>query len=143
MALTVTKISDAFYTATATPPSSREAWNTPQPIQLKQLYERLLELGLHQVDVGDAINDADREWFRQALERRRRPVPGDMVTLREIPIGLQDDLPEGDQRAIAEIVGKPLKLNGYDPAGRAELQFLDSEGVLHFIYVSSDIISIA
>jgi hypothetical protein len=143
MALIVTKISEAFYTATATPPSSREAWNTPQPIRLKQLYERLLELGLHQVDVGDAINDADREWFRQMLEIRRKPAPGDMVTLSEIPSGLLDDLPEEDQRAISEIVGKPVRLNEYDHAGRAELEFVDGEGVLHFIYVSPDIISIA
>lgn len=43
---------------------------------------------------------------------------------------------------LSEIVGKPVRLNEYDQAGRAKVEFTDSQGVLHFIYVSPDIISI-
>jgi hypothetical protein len=73
----------------------------------------------------------------------RKPVPGDTVVLRELPSGLLDDLPAEDQRAISEIVGKPVRLNGYDDAGRAELEFTDCDGVVHFIYVNPDLICAA
>jgi hypothetical protein len=66
-----------------------------------------------------------------------------MVLLKEIPNGLLDDLPIQDQRAISEIVNKPVRLNEFDDAGRAELEFTDSEGCIHFIYVSPDLIRAA
>lgn len=65
----------------------------------------------------------------------RNLVPGDLVVLREIPKGLVDGLPKGDQKGISEIVGKPIRLNKYDEDGRAELEFIDRHGVIHFIYV--------
>jgi hypothetical protein len=68
----------------------------------------------------------------------RKPVPGDTVLLREVPSGLLDGLPTEDQRAISEIAGKPVQLIEYDDAGRAELEFTDREGVVHFIYVNPD-----
>lgn len=37
---------------------------------MRLLCERLLALGLHQVDVGDAIDEANRKWFQQKLDRR-------------------------------------------------------------------------
>jgi hypothetical protein len=73
----------------------------------------------------------------------RKPIPGETVTLREIPPGLLTGLPEEDQQAISEIVGKPVRLNEYDNMGRAELQFTDSAGVIHFIYVNPEFIRIA
>jgi hypothetical protein len=62
------------------------------------------------------------------------------VTLTEVPSGLLDNLPMEDRRAISEVVGKPIVLNEYDEDGRAELQFKDNQGVIHFIYVSPDFI---
>ena len=73
---------------------------------------------------------------------RSKPMPGDNVTLCEVPQGLLDGLPKEDQRAISEIVGKAVRLNDYDDAGRAELEFIDNEGVIHFIYVNPDFIRI-
>jgi hypothetical protein len=52
MSLIVTKVSEALYAATATPPHSREGWATKEPIRLHQLCQELLAIGLHQVDVG-------------------------------------------------------------------------------------------
>jgi hypothetical protein len=60
-----------------------------------------------------------------------------MVVLMHVPNGFLDDLPPEDQKAISEIIGKPILLNEYDDDGRAELKFTDSEGVIHFIYVNS------
>jgi hypothetical protein len=40
-----------------------------------------------------------------------------------------------DQEAISKAVGKPMTLNGYEDDGRAELEFTDTEGVIHIIYV--------
>ena len=59
---------------------------------------------------------------------------------KEVPRGLLDGLPIADQGAISEIIGKPVRLNEYDTEGRAEIEFTDSEGVIHFNYVSPDAI---
>jgi len=64
-----------------------------------------------------------------------KPKPGELVVLIELPQGFTDDLPLEDQEAINEIVGKPIILNEYDDAGRAELEFKDRDGNFHFIFV--------
>jgi hypothetical protein len=51
-----------------------------------------------------------------------------------------DDLPAEDQEAITEIIGKSILLVEYDEDGRAELEFQDRNGNLHFIYVSPEFI---
>src|SRR6185437_14117056 len=51
--------------------------------------------------------------------------------------GFVNDLPIEDQKAISEIVGKPILLTEYDNHGRAELKFTDSEGVIQFILSTS------
>jgi hypothetical protein len=66
--------------------------------------------------------------------------PGAAVVLTEMPPGLLDGLPEDDQAAISEIAGKRICLVGYDDDGRAELEFKDHEGTIHFIYVSPEFI---
>jgi hypothetical protein len=69
-----------------------------------------------------------------------KPKPGDRVRLIQLPPGLLDDLPLEDQQAINEAVGQPVQLNEYDNDGRAELQFKDRNGTLHFIYVKPEFI---
>jgi hypothetical protein len=76
-------------------------------------------------------------------DAQNRPQPGDVVVLTEVPPGLVSGLPMEDQRAILEAVGKPVLLNEYDDDGRAELQFTDSDGVIHFIYVNPNAIKAA
>lgn len=73
----------------------------------------------------------------------RKPKPGDNVILKEYPFGLLDGLPTEDQGAISAIIGKPVRLNDYDDDGRTEIEFADADGVIHFVFVSPDIISIA
>jgi hypothetical protein len=70
------------------------------------------------------------------MSLENKPKPGDTVMLTEVPPGLLDNLPIEDQRAISEVVGKPVRLNEYDDDGRAELEFTDRDGNFHFIYVS-------
>jgi hypothetical protein len=88
------------------------------------------------------VTDSEEE-IDEMPSGQHKPMPGDTVVLRELPQGLLDGLPEEDQRAISEVVGKPVRLNEYDEAGRAELEFIDAEGQIHFIYVSQEIIRIA
>jgi hypothetical protein len=57
------------------------------------------------------------------------------AVLAAIPPGFLDDLPTEDQEAISEIVGKPVRLRGYDEDGRVELQFKDRSDVMHVIWV--------
>ena len=74
---------------------------------------------------------------------QNRPKPGDTVLLTEVPPGLLDNLPMEDQQAISEVVGKPVRLNEYDAEGRAELEFTDRNGGIHFVYVSPNVITAA
>jgi hypothetical protein len=69
-----------------------------------------------------------------------KPKPGEKVVLMGVPAGMLADLPVEDQQAINEVLGKPILLNGYDDAGRAELEFKDGNGVIHFIYVRTEFI---
>jgi hypothetical protein len=66
---------------------------------------------------------------------KKRANPGEKVILKALPPGFIDDLPEEDQRAISAVVGKPIVLNKYERDGRAELEFTDSDGTGHKIYV--------
>ena len=67
-----------------------------------------------------------------------QPKPGEMAVLTELPPGFLNDLPTEDERAISEVVGKPILLNEYDEDGRAELEFTDQHGVIHCIYVRAE-----
>jgi hypothetical protein len=62
-------------------------------------------------------------------------IPGAKVFLLEIPPGFLTDLPIEDQWAIEAAAKRPLEFVGYDDDGRAELEFTNSAGVHHFIYV--------
>jgi hypothetical protein len=75
------------------------------------------------------------------MSSERKPKPGNTVILMELPSGFLADLPVEDQNAIREAIGKPVLLNGYDDAGRAELEFTDSAGVIHFVYVRPEYIT--
>jgi hypothetical protein len=48
-------------------------------------------------------------------------------------------LPDEDQAAIRAIVGQPVMLGGYS-YGQAELEFTDSAGDAHTIWVETDLI---
>lgn len=71
MAIIITKVSEAFYEASATHPHVRKAWWTPVPLRLKQLCDQLFARIAHQTDIGDAIDDADREWLIQQKKLNR------------------------------------------------------------------------
>ena len=70
----------------------------------------------------------------------RKLKPGEMVALTKIPAGLLDGQREKDQAAISGIVGEPVLLSEYDDIGRAELEFKDTHGVIHFICVDPSVI---
>jgi hypothetical protein len=71
MPKTVTKISEAYYRATATPPHVNESWSSTEPLRMHKLCDELIARGAHQTDVGDAIDQADREWFKDRLNKRQ------------------------------------------------------------------------
>jgi hypothetical protein len=71
----------------------------------------------------------------------RRLKAGQSVVLTELPPGLLNGLPEKDQKAISAIVGKPIRLVRYGDDGRVELEFVDGEGEIHFIYVNASYIT--
>jgi hypothetical protein len=67
--------------------------------------------------------------------------PGGMATVVKLPPGFLDDLPAEDQEAILAALGKPMTLLDIDSDGRAELEFTDRSGVLHFIYIDGNQVS--
>ena len=71
----------------------------------------------------------------------KSPEPGDMVVLTTLPAGFLDDLPREDQNAISAIIGKPVLFNEIDECGRAELEFTEPDGTIHFIYVDAELLS--
>src|SRR5260221_8329504 len=44
-------------------------------------------------------------------------------------------LPKTDQRAILGAVGQIYRVEGFNAAGHAELEFRDSKGSMHFVWV--------
>jgi hypothetical protein len=68
-------------------------------------------------------------------DAKKKPAPGQWVTLCALPKGFVDGLPEEDQQAVTAVVGRQVHLNQYEEDGRAELEFTDSNGIIHFIYV--------
>jgi hypothetical protein len=63
------------------------------------------------------------------------PKPGARVMIAKKPPDLLYGLSLNEQIAILEIIGKPVLLVAYDADGRAELEFIDKNRMLHFIYV--------
>lgn len=74
---------------------------------------------------------------------KSEPRPGEMVVLTAVPLGLLENLPANDQQAILDMVGRPVRLNEYDDLGRAELEFSDDDGTIHFIYVNPSFLALA
>lgn len=63
------------------------------------------------------------------------PKPGGEVVLERLPPGLIDGLPKSDQKAIAAIVGVPVRFLGHEDDGRLGLEFVEADGTIHSIYV--------
>jgi hypothetical protein len=61
---------------------------------------------------------------------------GQKVIVTELPDGFLDDLPKEDQDAITAIVGKPIRFRGFDDDGRGELEFRESNGTMHVLYLA-------
>jgi hypothetical protein len=55
-----------MYAARVTPPHGKAAWSTNEPMARDELVSRLLALGCHQTDIGDAFYEADPEWLLRA-----------------------------------------------------------------------------
>lgn len=84
---------------------------------------------------------AARQWLAPKNASRREMKAGQEVVLKALPQGFTDDLPPEDQNAIWAVIGQPIRLNGYDADGRAELEFRDDQGIIHFIYVDPKFLS--
>lgn len=70
----------------------------------------------------------------------KRPKPGDLVVIGRLPSAFLDGLPVDDQKAITGILGKPIRFVAYDEHDRAELEFTDTDGVIHVIYVETELL---
>ena len=73
-------------------------------------------------------------------KKRKKQKLGRKVVLKKLPPGFLDGLPEKDQVAIRAVVGKAIVLKRYDKDGRAELEFTEKNGTIHFIYMSPEFV---
>jgi hypothetical protein len=76
---------------------------------------------------------------KRRLRNMRNLKPGRLVILTSVPPTLLQGLPKEDQLAIKSIVCHPVTLAGYS-YGQAELEFIDSQGDGHTIWVEPDFI---
>lgn len=67
---------------------------------------------------------------------RTHPKPGELVVLSSVPTTLIEGLPEDDQTAIREVIGKPVMFAALN-YGQAELEFKDRNGDDHTIWVDT------
>jgi hypothetical protein len=65
MSLTIKKLSNGLYQASASPPHVKIAWATTQPMQARALIKELQARGCHQQDIGDAMYEQDPEWVEK------------------------------------------------------------------------------
>jgi hypothetical protein len=65
--------------------------------------------------------------------------PGDRVILTTAPISLLRGLPEEDQNAIRSTVGHPVVLADFS-YGQAGVEFIDSQGDEHTVWVDADLL---
>jgi hypothetical protein len=63
--------------------------------------------------------------------------PGDLVIILSVPPELLSGLPEEDQIAIRSVIGKPVTFAGMS-FGQAEVEFRDSDGDEHTIWIDAD-----
>jgi hypothetical protein len=77
------------------------------------------------------------------MTRKMKPKAGDRVILNGLPPKFLDDLPKSDQVAVANAIGTAVLLLAYDEDGRAELEFADSAGTIHSIFVDPKYIDAA
>ena len=99
MSITVTKVSEAFYRVSATPPHVNEPWSAPEPLRMHELCRELIARGVHQIDAGDAVNDADRKWLA-----RGRPNSGrNLIATGEA----------NDEKEVFEFTVEPFVSGGF------------------------------
>ena len=76
------------------------------------------------------------------MGKEETALPGSRVLLTAAPPALLEGLPPEDQNAIIAAVGKPILLLRYDQDGRAELEFKDTEGVIHSVFVDPSLLRV-
>lgn len=74
MALKIVRVSDDLYSVYATPPDVRQEWSPAEPVRGRHLTRELIERGAYQIDVADAMNDADPDWIRKLRDPYDRPL---------------------------------------------------------------------
>ncbi len=63
MALRISKVSDDLYKVCASPPDVKEEWSPCEPVRGRRLTRELTDRGAHQIDVGEAMHEADPDWI--------------------------------------------------------------------------------
>ncbi len=67
MPITVRKIEDDLYFVSASPPDADKEWSPAEPRSGREVTKVLQELGCHQMDIADAMNEADPKWIEKLL----------------------------------------------------------------------------
>lgn len=85
MPITITHVDQDSYTAHVTPPHGNGTeWRSQEPMTRPELYNELVRLGCHRIDIADALHEADRAWSNKSCAtyyNPRVPVRGVMGTM--------------------------------------------------------------
>jgi hypothetical protein len=108
---------------------------------MPQSPEQTLENFLNTLPQSEAL-----EWLTKNGKKITEITPtsrqtalhtGDLVIILSVPPTLLSRLPEDDQIAIQAIVGKPVTFAGMS-YGQVKIEFRDSNGDEHTIWIDSD-----
>jgi hypothetical protein len=61
----ITKVLGGYIARVSPPQGNGATWETQEPLARHALVEKLLALGCHQTDIGDAFYQADPFWLDQ------------------------------------------------------------------------------
>ena len=64
VSITIRRVGDR-YEATVKPPNGNVEWSTTEPMMIDELDRKLVELGCHPTDIGDAFYEADPDWVER------------------------------------------------------------------------------
>ncbi|MGQ4584766.1 hypothetical protein [Lysobacter sp. F60174L2] len=65
MSINIQKVADGYLAQVTPPHGGDSAWEATEPLAIDALIKKLLALGCHQTDIGDAFYQADPHWLEQ------------------------------------------------------------------------------
>jgi hypothetical protein len=81
------------------------------------------------------LNKTGESVYEPKDHKGKEIIAGAKVRMVTAPDELTSGLPASDQSAIQAVVGKELRVEGFDTYGHVELMFRDKYDIIHCIWI--------